>query len=79
MRAHSLTLAFGALPFVVARSSFLQQISNDTWVLGNDVWNITQGPIYATKLFYQGKDAIGSAAGHYVGAGINCSSSPSRV
>ncbi|KAG9612415.1 polysaccharide lyase family 4 protein, partial [Aureobasidium melanogenum] len=28
----------------------------------------TWGPIYATKLFYQGADAIGSAAGHYVGA-----------
>ncbi|KAI4740118.1 hypothetical protein E4T50_09434 [Aureobasidium sp. EXF-12298] len=68
MRAYSLTLAFGALPFVVGRSLFLQQTSNDTWVLGNDIWNITQGPIYATKLFYQGKDAIGSAAGHYLGA-----------
>ncbi|KAG9528325.1 polysaccharide lyase family 4 protein, partial [Aureobasidium melanogenum] len=68
MRAHSLTLAFGTLPFVVGRSPFLQQTSNNTWVLGNDIWNITQGPIYATKLFFQGKDAIGSAAGHYVGA-----------
>jgi len=76
MKAHSLTLALTALPFVVAKGPFLQQTSNDTWVLGNDIWNITQGPIYGTKLYYQGKDAIGSAVGHYVGAGIKHVSSP---
>jgi rhamnogalacturonan endolyase len=70
MRLQLLTLTFMALPLVVGRSSFLQQISNNTWVLGNDIWNITQGPIYGTKLYYQGKHAIGSAAGHYVGADI---------
>lgn len=79
MKTQFLTLAFMALPFVVARNSFLQQTSNGTWVLGNDIWNITQGPIYATKLFYQGEDAIGSAAGHYVGAGNNCFFNTARV
>lgn len=74
MKTHLLTLAFMTVPFVVGRGPFLQQTSNVTWVLGNDIWNITQGPIYATKLFYQGEDAIGSAAGHYVGAGNDCSS-----
>jgi hypothetical protein len=64
-------LALVALPFTVGRSSFLQQTSNNTWILGNGIWNITQGLVYGTKLYYQGKDAIGSAAGHYVGAGIN--------
>jgi rhamnogalacturonan endolyase len=72
MRFHLLVPALMALPFAVGGSSFLQQTSNNTWVLGNDIWNITQGPIYGTKLYYQGKDAIGSAAGHYVGAGIDC-------
>lgn len=74
MKTPYLILAFTALPFVVAQGPFLKQTSNSTWVLGNDIWNITQGPIYATKLFYQGEDAIGSAAGHYVGAGNYCSS-----
>jgi rhamnogalacturonan endolyase len=64
------SLALVALPFTAGRSSFLQQTSNNTWILGNDIWNITQGSIYGTKLYYQGKDAIGSAAGHYVGAGM---------
>ena len=71
MRLLAFAFALTALPFAVGRSSFLQQTSNNTWVLGNDIWNITQGPIYGTKLFYQGKDAIGGAAGHYVGAGID--------
>jgi hypothetical protein len=71
MRLSSSALVLVALPFAVARTSFLQQTSNNTWILGNDIWNITQGPIYGTKLYYQGKDAIGSAAGHYVGAGMN--------
>jgi rhamnogalacturonan endolyase len=68
MRFH---LVLVALPFAIGRSSFLQQTNNNTWILGNNIWNITQGPIYGTKLYYQGKDAIGSAAGHYVGAGID--------
>jgi rhamnogalacturonan endolyase len=71
MRLRIFTFALTALPFTVGRGSFLQQTSNDTWIIGNDIWNITQGPIYGTKLYYQGKDAIGKAAGHYVGAGIN--------
>jgi rhamnogalacturonan endolyase len=79
MRFRSSALAVLALPFAVARTSFLQQTSNNTWILGNNSWNITQGPIYGTKLYYQGKDAIGSAAGHYVGAGTNSIFSPPRL
>lgn len=66
-----LALVLAALPFVAAGGPFLQQTSNNTWIIGNDLWNITQGSIYGTKLYYQGKDAIGKAAGHYVGAGKN--------
>jgi hypothetical protein len=72
-------IALMALPFAVGRRPFLQQTSNNTWILGNNIWNITQGPIYGTKLYYQGKDAIGSAAGHYVGAGMNSIFSPPRL
>ncbi|PNS17664.1 hypothetical protein CAC42_3059 [Sphaceloma murrayae] len=50
-----------------ARQSFLQQTGNNTWIIGNAIWNLTQGPIYGTKLYYQGYDAVDSAAGHYVG------------
>ncbi|THZ20218.1 hypothetical protein D6C91_04825 [Aureobasidium pullulans] len=63
-----IALSLAALPFVAAGGPFLQQTSNNTWIIGNDLWNITQGSIYGTKLYYQGKDAIGKAAGHYVGA-----------
>ncbi|THW34801.1 hypothetical protein D6D21_09429 [Aureobasidium pullulans] len=63
-----IALSLAALPLVAAGGPFLQQTSNNTWIIGNDLWNITQGSIYGTKLYYQGKDAIGKAAGHYVGA-----------
>ena len=46
--------------------SFFQETGNQTWVLGNEIWNVTQGPQYGTKLFYKGKDRVGKAAGHYV-------------
>lgn len=70
MRLVPITFALAALPFALGKGPFLQQTSNDTWIIGNGIWNITQGPVYGTKLYYQGKDAIGSAVGHYVGAGI---------
>ncbi|PSN69554.1 hypothetical protein BS50DRAFT_547165 [Corynespora cassiicola Philippines] len=59
--------------FVVAGQSiahvgpFLQQINSTHWILGNDLWNVTQGPVYATNLQYQESDAVGSAVGHYAG------------
>ena len=46
--------------------SFFKEVSNSTWVIGNDVWNVTQGVRYANKLWYSGKDRVGRAAGHYV-------------
>ncbi|KAI5256298.1 hypothetical protein E4T42_01532 [Aureobasidium subglaciale] len=62
MTARFVLFALAAFPLVSARSSFLQQTGTSTWVIGNDIWNITQGPIYGTKLYYQDKDAIGEAA-----------------
>ena len=53
----------------LAKGPFLQQISSTQWVFGNDIWNLTQGPTYATNLQYQGSDAVKGAPGHYAGYG----------
>ncbi|KAL0934029.1 rhamnogalacturonate lyase [Colletotrichum truncatum] len=52
------------------KGPFLEQINDSTWVIGNDHWNLTQGSLYATKLFWDGvpgADLVGSAVGHYIG------------
>ncbi|KAH6672119.1 rhamnogalacturonate lyase [Verticillium dahliae] len=60
----------GSLAAVVAKGPFLESLNDGTWIIGNDFWNVTQGPVYATKLFWQGvpgADLVGSAVGHYTG------------
>ncbi|ORY65174.1 polysaccharide lyase family 4, domain III-domain-containing protein [Pseudomassariella vexata] len=59
--------AFAASLATAQRGPFLEQIDDTTWVVGNDLWNLTQGAFYATKLFHRGQDLVGSAVGHYVG------------
>ncbi|KAF3005903.1 hypothetical protein E8E13_009549 [Curvularia kusanoi] len=51
----------------LAKGPFLQQITSSQWIIGNDIWNVTQGPTYATNLQFQGSDAVGKAQGHYAG------------
>lgn len=54
------------------KGSFLTQLDNQTWVFGNDLWNVTEGPYYATKLYSSilpGHDLVGAASGHYAGIG----------
>ncbi|KAF2846106.1 polysaccharide lyase family 4 protein [Plenodomus tracheiphilus IPT5] len=46
--------------------SFFKDLGNSTWILGNDIWNVTQNLQYANKLNYKGKDRVGNAVGHYV-------------
>jgi rhamnogalacturonan endolyase len=46
--------------------SFLKELGNSTWMLGNEIWNVTQNRQYANKLWYKGKDRVGNAVGHYV-------------
>jgi rhamnogalacturonan endolyase len=70
MRASLLFAAVATVRSALAKGPFLQQISSTQWVFGNDVWNLTQGPSYATKLQYQGSDAVKSAPGHYAGLGM---------
>lgn len=53
---------------VAAAGPFLTEIDTQTWVFGNDLWNVTEGPNYATKLFstiVPGQDLVGDAWGHY--------------
>ncbi|KAF2141847.1 polysaccharide lyase family 4 protein [Aplosporella prunicola CBS 121167] len=50
-----------------ARGPFLKSLNNTYHVIGNDLWNITQGPTYGKKLYYKGQDLIGDAVGHYTG------------
>lgn len=69
MLTTSLIAALAAAKTVLAKGPFLQQLSSTQWVIGNDLWNLTQGPTYATNLQYQGSDAVGKAQGHYAGVG----------
>ncbi|OJD33520.1 polysaccharide lyase family 4 protein [Diplodia corticola] len=59
-----LSLLFSQL--CAAAGPFLQTL-NGSWVIGNDLWNITQGSVYGKPAYYKGKDIIGEAVGHYVG------------
>ncbi|KAH0167113.1 polysaccharide lyase family 4 protein, partial [Aureobasidium melanogenum] len=45
---------------------FPKDNGNGTWVIGNDVWNMTQEQTYGSKLYYKDKELVGQAAGHYV-------------
>lgn len=68
------TFACGALLIAGAAASgpFLTQIDGQTWVFGNDHWNVTEGPNYATKLYSSilpGEDLVGTAYGHYSDVG----------
>ena len=56
-------------PLCAAAGPFLRP-QNGSWAIGNDLWNITQGPIYGKQLFFKGKDLVGDAVGHYVGYSI---------
>ena len=48
-----------------AQAPFFRQVGTLTWEMGNDVWNVTQGRTWATKLWYRGCDCVGGASGHY--------------
>ncbi|EFX06471.1 rhamnogalacturonate lyase [Grosmannia clavigera kw1407] len=52
-----------------AAGPFLKQINESAWVFGNDLWNLTQGPVFANKLFYKSEDLVKSYLGHYSGWG----------
>ena len=62
-----------------AKGPFLTQLNDTTWIIGNDHWNLTQGPKYATKLYWKGKDLVDEAWGHYVSYSTHLSFSPTSV
>ncbi|KAG9515815.1 hypothetical protein KCV07_g7118, partial [Aureobasidium melanogenum] len=39
---------------------FLEDNGNGTWVIGNDVWNMTQEQVYGSKLYYKDKETSAS-------------------
>jgi hypothetical protein len=45
---------------------FLKGNGDGTWIIGNDVWNMTQEKIYGSKLYYKDQELVGEATGHYV-------------
>lgn len=51
---------------VEASPPFLKQVDNETWIIGNGVWNMTQQRTFGVKLMYKEKDCVGEAVGHYV-------------
>lgn len=70
MRTTSLLAVLASTKAAFAKGPFLQQVSSTQWIIGNDLWNLTQGSTYATNLQYQGTDAVGKAQGHYAGYGM---------
>jgi rhamnogalacturonan endolyase len=73
MKIISLSVAVTLLNAVVGSPTkpavpgpFLSQADNQTWTIGNELWNLTQGRQYGVKLFYKDHDCVGDAVGHYV-------------
>jgi rhamnogalacturonan endolyase len=63
---------YASLLGLASSTPFLKDLGDGSWVIGNEIWNVTQGSVYAKKLFWQGvpeADLVGSAAGHYTGYG----------
>ena len=64
-----LTVALSSLLAVTSHAKqhgFLMDNGDGTWVIGNDVWNMTQERIYGSKLYYRDQELVGEATGHYV-------------
>lgn len=69
MRVSFIVSCLYAAPAVVLAAPFLTQLNSSAWVFGNDLFNVTQGSVYATQVHYGGHELVGTAAGHYMGYG----------
>ncbi|KAI0175410.1 polysaccharide lyase family 4, domain III-domain-containing protein [Pestalotiopsis sp. NC0098] len=67
MRVSFIVSCLYAAPAVVLAAPFLTQLNSSAWVFGNDLFNVTQGSVYATQVHYGGHELVGTAAGHYMG------------
>lgn len=54
-----------------ATGPFFTKLDDETWVIGNEVWNMTQQVTYGVKLYYHDHDCVGDAVGHYVSFGMS--------
>lgn len=68
MKSFLVTAAASLLAGMVSAATgpFLTTVGSQTWIIGNEVWNMTQGPKYGVKLNYKDHDCVGNAVGHYV-------------
>ncbi|KAH7104347.1 polysaccharide lyase family 4 protein [Auriculariales sp. MPI-PUGE-AT-0066] len=51
-----------------ANGPFLQTVDTQTWIIGNEVWNMTQKGTYGSPLWFQQRNCVGAAKGHYLSA-----------
>ncbi|OBT83679.1 hypothetical protein VE02_07564 [Pseudogymnoascus sp. 03VT05] len=65
MRLSILASALAIATQVHAKGPFLKTIGPEEHIIGNDIWNVTIGKQYGTKLFYKNRDIVGNAVGHY--------------
>ncbi|KFY13776.1 hypothetical protein V491_06285 [Pseudogymnoascus sp. VKM F-3775] len=65
MRLSILASALAVVTQVHAKGPFLKTIGPEEHIIGNDIWNVTIGRQYGTKLFYKNRDIVGDAVGHY--------------
>ncbi|KFZ14685.1 hypothetical protein V502_05950 [Pseudogymnoascus sp. VKM F-4520 (FW-2644)] len=65
MRLSILASALAIATQVHAKGPFLKTVGPEEHIIGNDIWNVTIGRQYGTKLFYKNRDIVGDAVGHY--------------
>lgn len=72
----AIIIAVIASASLAAQEPFLTKVGTNTWVIGNDVWNMTQGRTFGVKLMYKGQDCVGEAVGHYASYSMSLSYHP---
>ncbi|KFY25884.1 hypothetical protein V493_04390 [Pseudogymnoascus sp. VKM F-4281 (FW-2241)] len=66
MRLSILAFSLAIGTQVHAKGPFLKTVGPEEHIIGNDIWNVTIGRQYGTKLYYKNRDIVGNAVGHYV-------------
>ncbi|KAH8661883.1 polysaccharide lyase family 4 protein [Xylariales sp. PMI_506] len=60
-----LSSVLAAPPRSATTEPFLTQVNSSTWIIGNEIWNMTQGINFGVELYYKDHDCVGEAVGHY--------------